>query len=249
MRGGGGLFYDRPDGNTVFSIPGNPPISTSQDLRNGNLQTLGKGLCPRRRAGADHVPVRREGPVLGAVERRRADGAAMVVVARRVRTSATRLQPARRVPGRQPVNLNAVDFGAAYLPQNQDPTLARSARPGRERATRRTCCGRIAASATSTQQHDGFCGHVPLDPDVFNRRFRTGGVRRELHARACRSTATPACSSACSTTPTARSRSAPTGAYEDLNKNLEPAAAHPQGQLRVGPAGRAGDSGGGKASG
>ena len=44
LRGGGGLFFDRPDGNTVFSIPGNPPISTSQDLRNGQLQTLGTGL-------------------------------------------------------------------------------------------------------------------------------------------------------------------------------------------------------------
>src|SRR5258706_35226 len=37
LRAGGGLYYDRPDGNTVFSIPGNPPISTSQDLRNGQL--------------------------------------------------------------------------------------------------------------------------------------------------------------------------------------------------------------------
>ncbi len=44
FRGGVGLFYDRPDGNTVFSIPGNPPISTSQDLRNGTLPDLGQGL-------------------------------------------------------------------------------------------------------------------------------------------------------------------------------------------------------------
>ena len=44
LRGGAGLFYDRPDGNTVFSIPGNPPISSSQNLANGNLQTLGQGL-------------------------------------------------------------------------------------------------------------------------------------------------------------------------------------------------------------
>ena len=43
FRGGGGLFYDRPDGNTVFSIPGNPPIATSQDLRNGQLQNVGTG--------------------------------------------------------------------------------------------------------------------------------------------------------------------------------------------------------------
>ena len=46
-----GRIYDRPDGNTVFSIPGNPPIATSQDLRYGQLQTLGPGpqhrRCPR----------------------------------------------------------------------------------------------------------------------------------------------------------------------------------------------------------
>jgi hypothetical protein len=45
FRAGGGLFYDRPDGNTVFSIPGNPPIAESQTLRNGQLQNLG-GLSP-----------------------------------------------------------------------------------------------------------------------------------------------------------------------------------------------------------
>src|SRR5262249_1231260 len=27
LRGGGGIFFDRPDGNTVFSIPGNPPMA------------------------------------------------------------------------------------------------------------------------------------------------------------------------------------------------------------------------------
>ena len=42
FRGGGGIFYDRPDGNTVFSIPGNPPIATSVDLRNGQLQNAGR---------------------------------------------------------------------------------------------------------------------------------------------------------------------------------------------------------------
>ena len=40
FRGGGGIFYDRPDGNTVFSIPGNPPIATSVDLRTGQFQNL-----------------------------------------------------------------------------------------------------------------------------------------------------------------------------------------------------------------
>ena len=47
LRGGVGLFYDRPDGNTVFSTPGNPPIATATDLRNGQLATLGQGLSPQ----------------------------------------------------------------------------------------------------------------------------------------------------------------------------------------------------------
>ena len=44
LRSGGGIFYDRPDGNTAFSIPSNPPIATSVDLRNGQFQNLGQGL-------------------------------------------------------------------------------------------------------------------------------------------------------------------------------------------------------------
>ncbi len=43
IRGGLGVFYDRPDGNTVFSIPGNPPAATDTDLFNGTLATLGSG--------------------------------------------------------------------------------------------------------------------------------------------------------------------------------------------------------------
>ncbi len=43
VRGGFGLFYDRPDGNTVFSTPNNPPIATSQNVFNGQLATLGQG--------------------------------------------------------------------------------------------------------------------------------------------------------------------------------------------------------------
>src|SRR5690606_24005500 len=46
VRGGVGLFYDRPDGNTIFSIPTNPPMTSSQDLRNGQLQNLGAGVTP-----------------------------------------------------------------------------------------------------------------------------------------------------------------------------------------------------------
>ena len=78
MRGGGGLFYDRPDGNTVFSIPGNPPIATASDLRNGLLQNAGQGQQPDPAgAAAQHLPVLREGADVSPVENRRPDVAAV----------------------------------------------------------------------------------------------------------------------------------------------------------------------------
>ncbi len=101
LRGGVGLFYDRPDGNTVFSIPGNPPIATAADLRNGTLDTLGQGLSPGAVPGMVDVPVRREGPGLVAVAGRRPDGAALGLVARRLLRRQPRLQPPGRLPGRQ----------------------------------------------------------------------------------------------------------------------------------------------------
>ena len=100
LRGGIGLFYDRPDGNTVFSIPGNPPISTSQDLRNGTLSTIGQGLNTVGVPGARHLPVRCQGAGLVAVAVRRADVAPMGVVARRLLCRQPRLQPVGRTPGR-----------------------------------------------------------------------------------------------------------------------------------------------------
>ena len=57
IRGGGGLFYDRPDGNTVFSTPGNPPIATTKDLRNGLLSTLGQGLSPQPVPSHEHLRI------------------------------------------------------------------------------------------------------------------------------------------------------------------------------------------------
>ena len=43
VRGGIGLFYDRPDGDSIYYQSQNPPTSTNQTVRNGQLQTLGTG--------------------------------------------------------------------------------------------------------------------------------------------------------------------------------------------------------------
>ena len=46
FRGGAGLFYDRPDGNTIFSIPGNPPMATLTRIYNSNVKDLGDPSLP-----------------------------------------------------------------------------------------------------------------------------------------------------------------------------------------------------------
>jgi hypothetical protein len=124
LRAGGGLYYDRPDGNTVFSIPGNPPLATARDLRNGQLQTLGQGLAP--------VPV----PALITFQYE-----AKVPASWQWQAGVQRALPWSTAidlsyvgnhgfnrlgsfQGGTRINLNAVDIGAAYLPQNQDPTLS-----------------------------------------------------------------------------------------------------------------------------
>ena len=131
LRGSGGMFYDRPDGNTVFGSPNNPPIATSKDLRNGQLQTLGLGLSPQ--------PV----PSL-AVWQYEADVLSSVQWSVGIQKSLpwgmagdasyVGSHGFNRLGGTQngsTQNLNAVDIGAAYLPQNQDPTLGTSTVPGK----------------------------------------------------------------------------------------------------------------------
>ena len=84
IRGGVGLFYDRPDGNTVFSIPGNPPIASSGGPSQQQSDVAHERHQARRGAAARHLPVRREGAGLVAVAARRPDGAPVGVVARRL---------------------------------------------------------------------------------------------------------------------------------------------------------------------
>ena len=49
IRGGVGLFYDRPEGNLYFGAPAiinNPPYALSAEYENGNLATPGGGAVP-----------------------------------------------------------------------------------------------------------------------------------------------------------------------------------------------------------
>src|SRR5260370_8462381 len=48
LRGGAGIFYDTPFGNSVISIPGNPPPPRLVTARYALLQSLGTGGLTRQ---------------------------------------------------------------------------------------------------------------------------------------------------------------------------------------------------------
>jgi hypothetical protein len=130
LRGGVGLFYDRPDGNTTFSTPGNPPTATAQDLRNGLLATLGQGLSPQPVPTLITFQYKAKIPASvqwqAGIQKSLPWG--MVGDATYVGNHGINRMGGTQGGTRQ--NLNAVDIGTAYLPAYQDPTLGTSTTPG-----------------------------------------------------------------------------------------------------------------------
>jgi len=168
IRGGVGLYFDRPDGNSIFGQVTNPPSIRNITVRNGQLQSLGTAQFSVEGA-----------PALTVFEY---DGDLPSSTQWNVETQLT-LPWATSVSigyvGQHSfntlgtVNLNAIDFGAAFLQQNQDPTLAASTTPG--------------ATAVLSDQMRAFRGYGNINQQVgrnwrtfhslqlaFNRRFSNG---------------------------------------------------------------------------
>jgi hypothetical protein len=173
IRGGGGLFYDRPDGNTVFSTPGNPPIATAGNLLNGQLQTLGTGLSPQP---VPTLVVFQYDAKIPAQWQWQAGVQKSLPFAMAADITYVGNHGYNRMGSFQGGTrqlLNSVDFGSAYLAKNQDPTLGASSVPG---AT--------AYVANLLRPYRGYAGiemNLPGFYDTYhslqmnvNRRFKNG---------------------------------------------------------------------------
>ena len=137
-------------------------------------------------------------------------------------------------------DINAVDFGAAFPPQNQDPTLAASATPGAN-ALSVDLLRPYAGSVPINMQLAAVPHDVSLDPDTFNRRFRDGlsfGVNHTLGLSFTRQHRH--CRCACSTTPDGSfAMRDDQGAYEKLLENAGNRRHTVKANCGVGSAGRA----------
>ena len=125
IRGGAGVFYDRAAGDTVYGMIEQPPTLVQPNLFYGRLQDITTGAAgttaPPTIAAFDftgkiptvytyNVGVQKSLPWSTVLD--------VSYVGSQSRNLNTQ------------VNLNVPAYGAAYLPQNQDPTLAASAIPG-----------------------------------------------------------------------------------------------------------------------
>jgi hypothetical protein len=167
VRGGGGLFFDRPDGNTIFSIPTSPPTTSSQDLRYGQLQNLGGGLSP---VG---VPAMRTFQYEADVPQSWQWNAGVQMAlpwASSLDVSYVGQKSSERL---QVVNLNQVNLGAAYEDRYQDRTRAASAVPGATALT--TNLLRPLQGLSAIEQNTTDFGETFHSIQTsFNRRFRGG---------------------------------------------------------------------------
>ncbi len=128
VRGGWGIFYDRPQGNMVFDMISNAPGVLNSSVQWGRLQDLSTGGA----SGADPNPTLGLNPTAFDFEpprvtqwnvgiQRKLFGNFMYDIAYVGSKSDDLLRQ---------VQINAVPRGATFAPQNQDPTRAPSATPG-----------------------------------------------------------------------------------------------------------------------
>ena len=118
LRGGSGLYFDRPSGNSIFSQVSNPPTSRTVTVRYGQLQNLSKaGLSTE---GAPALNVYEYDAKLPASVQWNGGVQMALPFATTLDVEYVGHYSYNLV---ETVNLNAIDFGSAFLPQFVDPTL------------------------------------------------------------------------------------------------------------------------------
>ena len=167
LRGGAGLFFDRPYTTTLSGGVNNPPTSSTITAQYSQLQNIGGGLTI---TGA---------PTLASIKFDNALPAstqwnAGVQVALPWSTSVDLAYTGQhKYHAFQGVNINAVDFGAAFQPANQDATLATSTTPGATAIASNLMRAYTGYAAITEQWDRGWRTFHSIQLS-FQRRFRDG---------------------------------------------------------------------------
>jgi hypothetical protein len=114
-RGATGLFYDRPDGNSIYGLVANPPNSSAVTINFGQLQTLTSNIIGPPALTVFEYDAKLPSSVQWSTGVQMALPWSSALDVSYVGQYGYNLG--------QTVDINQVDIGSAYLPQNQDRTL------------------------------------------------------------------------------------------------------------------------------
>jgi len=172
LRGGGGVFFDRPPSDNVQNLVSNPPFSRGVTLRALRAQDLASGTSGPLPATQLFSYSYNDGLTSSFqwnVGAQMALPFASALDVSYVGQHAWNQQNG----GGAGVNLNTVDIGAAFLPANQDPTLTANATPGATAVTT-DLLRSIRGYAAINQQGGGFYRTYHSVQTQYSRRFRNG---------------------------------------------------------------------------
>ena len=168
LRGGFGLFFDRPNGNSVFSQVGNPPFSTATTVRYSQLQSLGSGGLTTQ--GPPFMVVFKYDSKLPSSYQW--NGGVQFALPWSLSGDVSYVGQ-HGFNLLQNVDINAVDFGTAYTATAQDTTVAASATPGG--SAQSVDLLRAYRGLGAIQQNWGIGENTYHSIQTsFNRRFRNG---------------------------------------------------------------------------
>jgi hypothetical protein len=124
VRGGGGVFYDRFQGNETFDMITNPPTTVSPTLSSGQLRDVNPNNILLAPSGLNAFSFDGKIPTVYNFNL----GVQMKLPSEFILDVSYVGAQGRHLLERR--NLNAVQYGAAFDPANQDPTRAPSTTPG-----------------------------------------------------------------------------------------------------------------------
>jgi hypothetical protein len=166
LRGGAGLFFDRPAGNSIYQQVQNPPTIRNVTLRYSNLQALTSGLSTEAPPALTVYQYES-----GLPSTWQWNGGVQLVLPWAIALDVEYTgQHAYNLV--ENVNINAVDYGSAFLAGNQDPTLSSSLPGGAAVVGDQMRAFRGFSSITQAQPRGWLTSHAIQTS--FNRRFRNG---------------------------------------------------------------------------
>jgi hypothetical protein len=168
VRGGGGLFYDRPQGNQVFDMIANAPgvlVSTLQWGRLQDLSSAGGDPSPTlslNPTAYDFAPPKTYAWNLGLQHKLWKNIIFDLAYVGSKNEDILRQQ-----------QINALPFGATFAPENQDPTRAPSATPGATALPNDLLRPYPGYGNIRMWGYDGYSNYHALQTGI-NRRFENG---------------------------------------------------------------------------